>query len=161
MRKLITLFALACCGLWAAAQTRTYADNAANTFIFGLDNYFFGASGSLQFQSGGQDFEASIDQGTVSVNASVLSAGHDDTVVGIHDFTGNREAELVVARRTEEGVSATVYALNGHTWTQLEQMQVSGAQEIRVFRQVLSIRSGDVLHSWTWHDKQFDYKRSR
>ena len=33
-------------------------------------------------------------------------------------------------------------------------------KEIRVFRQVLSIRSGEVLHSWTWHGSQFDYKRS-
>lgn len=161
MRKLITIFALAFCGLWAAAQTRTYADNASNTFIFGLENYFFGASGALQFQAGGQDFEASIAQGTVSVNDSVLSAGLGDTVVGIHDFTGNREPELVVARRTDQGVSATVYAQSGNGWTELEQMQVPGAQEIRVFRQVLSIRGGDVLHSWTWHGSQFDYKRSR
>jgi hypothetical protein len=36
----------------------------------------------------------------------------------------------------------------------------AGGKEIRVFRQVVSIRSGDVLHSWTWHTDRFDYKGS-
>ena len=38
----------------AKAQTRGYSDNASGTFVVGLDSYFYGASGSLDFELGAE-----------------------------------------------------------------------------------------------------------
>lgn len=160
MKKLFVLLLLLGC-LGAHAQVRSYSDNASGTFIVGLDNYFYGVSGSLQFRTGGRDFAANVSGGNVQVNGTTLSSGSGDTVIGIHDFTGDKEPELVIARRTPAGVSATVYLLSGGNWKLVGQLSAANATEMRVFRQVISARSGDVLHSWTWHGNQFDYKSSR
>lgn len=159
MRKLLCLICLLA-GLTAGAQTRTYSDNASKTFIFGLENYFYGVSGSLDFQLSGKAHQASVTEGDVTVDGAVLSAGETDTVVGIHDFTGDKSPELVVARRTEQGVSVTVYAFSAGQWKEIGRMVSPEAKEIRVFRQVVSIRRGEVLCSWTWHGNKFDYKAS-
>ena len=160
MRRLFCiLFALGI-GLLAGAQTRTYTDNETGTFILGLDNYFFGESGTLTFQASGQDIKASVNSGSVSVNGALLSYGSGDTVIGIHDFTGNRVPELVVARRSSGSVKADVYSFSGSSWKLVGSAGSTQATEIRVFRQVISIRRGDVLCSWTWHGSKFDYKAS-
>ena len=44
MRKLFPLLLLIC--FTAQAQVRTYSDNASGTFVFGLDSYFYGESGT-------------------------------------------------------------------------------------------------------------------
>ena len=160
MKRLLTILLLLAGFTAAMAQTRTYSDNASKTFIIGLESYFYGENGTLDFKVGEVSFNASLTSGTVSVNGEELEAGEGDTVIGIHDFTGNRNPELVVARRSAEAVTATVYSLVNGQWQQVGKVGSKYATEIRVFRQVVSIRSGEALRSWTWHGNKFDYKAS-
>jgi len=160
MKKLLFTFLLLSLGFSLPAQVRTYSDNASGTFVVGLDSYYYGPSGSLDFKAGGHQVHAKLEGGTVTVDGSVLSESDADTVIGIHDFTGDREPELVVARRSAQGVRAAVYTLDGDKWKQIGQMIAFDAPEIRVFRQVVSIRRGDALYSWTWHEGKFDFKAS-
>ena len=157
MRKLLPLLLLICCT--AQAQVRTYSDNASGTFVFGLDSYFYGESGTLDFSVGGVSVKAFLADGTVRIGDEPLESGSGDTLIGIHDFTGDKTPELVVARRSSRSVSAQIYSCASGAWRPIGQMEADG-KEIRVFRQVVSIRSGEVLNSWTWHGSQFDYKSS-
>ena len=162
MRKLFASLLLLCgCVLVAWAQTRTYSDNASNTFVFGLDSYFFGSAGSLDFTVAGSPVRVSLEGGDVTADGVVLESGNAQTVIGIHDFTGNHEPELMVARRYDATVSAAVYRLEDGRWQLIGQMVAADAREIRVFRQVVTIRSGDTLQTWTWHKTQFDYKSNK
>ena len=158
MRKLLLLL-LVVLGPLSGAQTRTFSDNAAGSFVFGLDSYFYGESGTLDFSVGGSSARALLSGGSVSVGDTLLEGGSGDTLIGIHDFTGDKAPELVVARRNSSSVSAKIYTCSAGTWRPIGEIKAEG-KEIRVFRQVLSIRSGEVLHSWTWHDDRFDYKSS-
>lgn len=139
-----------------AAQTRTYSDNASKTFIIGLEDYFYGEHGSLEVSGS----SVSLNNGMVSAGSAVLEDGARDCVIGAHDFTGNKAPELVVARRTDGKVTANVYTLNDGKWLKIGRVGAAGAAEIRVFRQVISIRSGEALYSWTWHGAAFDFKSS-
>ena len=159
-RLLFTLLGTVFC-LVCAAQTRTYSDNASGTFIFGLESYFFGRTGSLEFQADGKTFLATVEGGDVYVDGAPLEGGRGDVVVGIHDFTGNRIPEFVVARRNASWVALSLYKLSGGAWLPLTQIDPVDGKEIRVFRQVVSVRDGDTLHSWTWHGDKFDYKSNR
>ena len=158
MRKLLLLLLLVL-GPLSGAQTRTFSDNAAGSFVFGLDSYFYGESGTLDFSLGEASVRVSLADGTVRAGDCLLESGNGDTLIGIHDFTGDKAPELVVARRNNSSVWAKIYTCSAGTWRPIGEIRADG-KEIRVFRQVLSIRSGEVLHSWTWHDSQFDYKRS-
>ena len=109
MKRLFCILLWAFIGLAAGAQTRTYTDNASGTFIFGLENYFYGRSGSLEFQADGKTFNVGVENGDVSVNKAPLEGGMGEVVVGTHDFTGNRIPELVVARRNKGLVCLTLY----------------------------------------------------
>ena len=159
MKRLLTIICLLA-GFTATAQMRTYSDNESKTFIIGLESYFFGESGTLDFSIDNADFKASLAYGAVSVNGTDLESGEGDTVIGIHDFTGNRAPDVVVARRRDGGVYANVYSLSKGEWKLVGKIGSPDAAEIRVFRQVLSIRSGNALRSWTWHGNKFDYKAS-
>lgn len=159
-RIILTLIGTVCC-LLAAAQTRTYSDNASGTFIFGLESYFYGRTGSLEFQADGKTFQATVDNGDVYVNGTPLEGGMGEVVVGIHDFTGNRVPELVVARRNKGWVALYMYKLAAGDWIPAGHIDPVDGKELRVFRQVISVRDGDTLHSWTWHGNQFDYKSNR
>ena len=150
MRKLLSLLLLVC--LASHAQVRG--------FIMGLDSYFYGPSGSLDFQVAGKDVAVSLSDGAVSVNGALLSEGSPDTVIGLHDFTGNRQAELVVARRDGSDLNVCVYSFSGGRWGLIGRMTAPGGKEVRVFRQVISARCGEVLRSWTWHGAGFDHKAS-
>ena len=160
MKRLVTIFCLLAAFCGAMAQTRTYTDNESKTFIIGLESYFYGDNGTLDFSAAGASWHALLVSGTVSVNGQELEAGEKDTVIGVHDFTGNRNPELVIARRSAEAVTATVYTLVNGQWQQVGKVGSKNATEIRVFRQVISIRSGEALLSWTWHGSKFDYKAS-
>lgn len=156
----ILFFLLLCLG--AGAQTRTYSDNAANTFIFGLDSYFFGESGALDFDLGGQTHQASVAGGAVSVDGTLLPGEKcsAETVIGVHDFTGDRVPELVVARRWEHLLVVTIWDYSNGAWRPVGQMRAQDGKDVRVFRQVVSIRRGEALYSWTWHGNKFDFKAS-
>lgn len=160
MRKLTTILCLLAASVMALSQTRTYSDNESKTFIIGLESYFFGESGTLDFKVGDTALKAQLAGGTVTVGGKVLEAGEGDTVIGIHDFTLNRNPELVVARRSSDLVQASVYSLKDGQWQLVGKVGAKDAKEIRVFRQVLSIRKGDALLSWTWHSGAFDFKSS-
>ena len=159
-RLLFTLLGTVFC-LFAAAQTRSYADNASGTFIFGLDSYFYGRQGSLEFQADGKSFQATVEGGDVYVDGKALEGGRGEVVVGVHDFTGNRIPELVVARRNDSWVAVSLYRLSDGLWIPAAHIDPVDGREIRVFRQVISVRNGDTLHSWTWHGNGFDYKSNR
>jgi len=157
----LLLLCLCAAGPDATCQTRTYSDNAANTFVFGLDSYFYGPSGSLEFEAGGASFHATVENGHVQVNGTPLESGQEEVVVGIHDFTGNRTPELVVARRSASQVMLSLYGLSGGKWLPIGRIDPVDGSEMRVFRQVVSVRNGDTLQSWTWHGNGFDYKSNR
>lgn len=160
MRKLLCIIIAAALGLSGArAQVRTYNDNTTNTFIFGLENYYYGVSGQMEFQVDGKTFQAVVSGSQVLLDGSVLDSGIGDTVIGIHDFTGNHAPELVAARRDGDRLSVVVYNYAAGQWSAVGHISAPG-KEIRVFRQVISIREGDVLRSWTWHGKGFDFKAS-
>lgn len=161
MRKLICILLSYLLALPLPAQTRDYASNESGTFIFGLESYFYGQTGSLEFQIGAQTFLATVDNGDVSVGDSLLEGGRGEVVVGIHDFTGDRIPELVVARRNNGLVAVSLYRFQDGGWLPAAHTDPVEGREIRVFRQVVSVRNGDTLHSWTWHGKGFDYKSNR
>ena len=156
-RLLFTLLGTVYC-LLCSAQTRTYSDNASGTFIFGLESYFYGRTGSLEFQADGKTFLVTVEGGDVYIDNAPLEGGRGEVVVGIHDFTGNRIPELVVARRNASWVALSLYKLSGKDWIPAASIEPVDGKEIRVFRQVVSVRDGDTLHSWTWHGNKFDYK---
>lgn len=156
-RLLITLLGTVLC-LLCCAQTRSYSDNASGTFIFGLENYFYGRTGSLEFQAAGNNWQVTVEGGDVYVNGAALEGGRGEVVVGTHDFTGNGTPELVVARRNNSLVALSLYRLQGGKWLPAGQTDPVEGSQMRVFRQVVSVRNGDTLHSWTWHGNGFDYK---
>lgn len=161
MRAFLTTILGCILSLVAGAQTRTYTDNASGTFIFGLESYFYGRSGSLEIQADGKTFQVNVENGDVNINGTPLEGGMGEVVVGAHDFTGNRIPELVVARRNASMVCVSLYKLSGGSWIPAGATDPVEGREIRVFRQVVSVRSGDTLHSWTWHGSKFDYKSNK
>ena len=163
MKRLLSISILFL-AITVSAQVRTYQDNETATFIIGLDSYFYGESGSLGFNVGGIDVSVSVQDGAVSINGTALEEAEAETIIGIHDFTGDRQAELVVARRTDEMLYATVYQLMADGWRVIGRVGAAdeGAREIRVFRQALTIRNKrtDAFYTWTFHAPEFDFKSS-
>jgi len=143
----------------AFSQVRTYSENASKTFVVGLDSYFYGETGSLSFEAAGRSFQASVGADGVFVGGQRLGSD-GDVVIGIHDFTGDRVPEFVMAQRLENAIGLWIYSLNDSSWSPLKMMSVRGAKEVRIFRQVVSVRQGEALCSWTWHGDKFDYKAS-
>ena len=164
MKKIISILALLVACVAASAQIKSYTDNETSTFIIGLDSYFYGESGSLGFSVKGKDVRAAVVSGAVTVNDEVLEEGEGQLVIGTHDFTGDRQVELVVARRTEESLYATVYQFGGGEWKVIGRIGAAdeGAREIRVFRQAFTIRNKrtNALYTWTFHAPKFDFKAS-
>ena len=158
MKRFLGIFILMLAGVAASAQIKSYQDNETSTFIIGLDSYFYGQSGSLGFSVKGKDIRAAVFEGTVTVNDEVLEeVGEGDIVIGTHDFTGDRQVELVVARRTEDTLYAGEWKVIGRVGAADQ-----GAREIRVFRQAFTIRNKrtNALYTWTFHAPKFDFKSS-
>ena len=90
--------------------------------------------------------------------------GQGETLVGIHDFTGDNVVELVIGSRTSQGVVARIYQLGGGKWKLIGKVGAfgSGVSEIRVFRQALTVKDKEsgALHTWTCHGGSFDFKSS-
>ena len=82
--------------------------------------------------------------------------------MGIHDFTGDGEPELVVGEKLPAGVRAHVFVHGGGAWHEAGACSIPGGTECRIFRQALTIKdpATGVLHAWTWHGDRFDYKSS-
>ena len=165
MKRFLGVFILMLACVAASAQIKSYKDNETSTFIIGLDSYFFGQSGSLGFSVKGKDIRAAVFEGRVYVNDVVLEEVADgDVVIGTHDFTGDRQVELVVACRTEEALYANVYKYASGEWKVIGRIGAAdeGAREIRVFRQAFTIRNKrtNALYTWTFHAPKFDFKAS-
>lgn len=170
MRRLYIIFiAFAALSLNAAAQTRTYGDIEANAFVIGLDQYYFGDSGSLSFKVSKKPFEAKINGGTVTLQHNSVTdtlAVRDETafIVGIHDFTGDRVPDLVVASRSGNQLVAEIYTLLNDETSLIGRIgaEGEGISDIRVFRQAITIKNHKkgAMYTWTWHSKVFDFKAS-
>ena len=184
MRKLL----LSLLGILAAgvcfAQIRTGSDIDSKTFVIGLDNYIVGDAGGLGFSIKNNAFKVEVQEGVVSVakgsqklvlydgglkvpvaNAYAMPQLKGDFVVGVHDFTGDAQSELVIAVRDAagEGVVAYVLQYNGGKWTSIGEIgAVKDVTEIRVFRQALTIKNkkSGALYTWTWHGDTFTFKAS-
>lgn len=107
---------------------------------------------------------------------SIPSLGVNDTgrfldtneiVVGVHDFTNDREPELVVALRDISGKGAhgnglVVYVLEFQDgkWRSCGEIAAFGpdVEEARVFRQVITINEGENFYNWTYRGKAFDFR---
>ena len=80
-----------------------------------------------------------------------------------HDLTDDGTPELVVATRGEGMVKAQIYRLSGGTWEQIGTVGARGdVEEIRVFRQALTVKdkTSGTLYTWTCHNGRFDFKSS-
>ncbi|MBO4434823.1 MAG: hypothetical protein J5769_05165 [Bacteroidales bacterium] len=169
MKRILTIiFVLALMPLAASAQTRTYGDIESKAFVIGLDQYYFGSSGSLTFKAAKKSYEARINGGSVSIvcpdgKETLLYEGEGDFIIGIHDFTGNKKPELVVAGRRSGMLEAEIFQL-GDTADPIGRIgaQGEGITEIRVFRQAITIKNhkAGAMYTWTWHKNKFDFKAS-
>lgn len=169
MKRIWTIFlALALLPVAAAAQTRTYGDIESKAFVIGLDQYYFGSSGSLTFKVAKKTYEARINGGTVSIvcpgaDELMLYDGEGDFIIGIHDFTGDKKQELMVAGRRNGILEAEIFQL-GDSATSIGRIgaEGEGITEIRVFRQAVTIKNhkANAMYTWTWHKTKFDFKAS-
>ena len=164
MKRIACIILLFSACLLAGAQTRTYTDNANNTFVVGLQSYFYGDSGSLGIQIGARMVTVRLSDGSVWAGDHLLEEGEGQTVIGTNDFSGDREPELVVARRKGKALSVKVYRLSGREWVCMGQIgaEGDGLRDVRVFRQAMTIRNyaTGVLYTWTWRGGRFDFKSS-
>lgn len=151
-----------------AAQTRTYGDIESKAFVIGLDQYYFGSSGSLTFKVAKSFYEARINGGTVSIicpgaEEAPLYEGEGDFIIGIHDFTGDKKPELVVAGRRGGLLEAEIFQL-GDSAESIGRIGADkeGVSEIRIFRQAITIKNhkSGAMYTWTWHKTKFDFKAS-
>ena len=168
MKRLLTLFFAFFATTLGFAQIRSYSDIETKTFVIGLDSYFFGESGALDFQTAGTAFQASISGEEVRISVAgsdtLLEKGAGEKLVGVHDFTGDRQLELVVATHTGQALIAHIYRYTGNGWSRIGRIGAEGPDvaDIRVFRQALTIKNhaSGALYTWTWHTPHFDFKAS-
>ena len=172
----------------ATAQMRTGADIDSKTFVMGLDSYFCGLEGGLNFQHSGRPFMVTLSANTVNVGPATEGAARQevyrnglqvpfrnsfevpkitgDYVVGVHDFTGDSQPELVIAVKDASisGVEVYVLRLSGESWVSAGEIAAfgGGISECRIFRQAVTIKnpSTGALYSWTFHTDRFDFKAS-
>ena len=161
--KRLAVILLSLLPILALAQTRTLSDIEAKAYVIGLDSYFYGSPGNLEFDLNDSTVNVNVDGSGVYVGGKRLCAvSGGDILVGTHDFTGNRLPEILVAFRSDGGVKAEIFSWSGSAWRQVGRMAVPGAQEIRIFRQAVSIKkpSTGALCTWTWHGSVFDFRSS-
>ena len=148
--------------LVASAQVRTYGDMETKTFVIGLSMYYFGDTGTLTLFSG---TTVNVSGNRVTSGDKVLleNAPAGNTLIGAHDFTNDGTPELVVATRGEGIVKALIYRLADGTWELIGTVGARGdVEEIRVFRQALTVKdkTAGTLYTWTCHNGVFDFLSS-
>lgn len=103
----------------------------------------------------------------VGVSASGKPLDSNGIVIGVHDFTNDREPELVVALRDISGSGAhgnglVVYVLEfkDGKWRSCGEIAAfgKGVEECRVFRQVITIEDGSNFYNWTYRGSGFDFR---
>lgn len=170
------------------AQIRTGGDIDSGTFIMGLDNYFCGNAGGLNFTHGSDSYVVTLGGGVITVGAAedegepqtVYDAGlvvpfitsinlpeiSGDFVVGVHDFTGDKAPELVIGVRNSSasGVEAYILKKTDDGWRSIGEIAVFGISgvECRIFRHAITVKNPakGVLYTWTCHADKFDFKAS-
>lgn len=171
--------------LTSGAQIRTGSDIDSGTFIIGLDNYFCGNAGGLNFTHGGSSCFVTLGNGVITVSdgdneQTVYESGlvvpfitevnlpeiSGDFVVGVHDFTGDNAPELVIGVRNSSasGIEAYILKKTDDGWRSIGEIAVFGISgvECRVFRQAITVKNPakGALYTWTCHGDKFDFKAS-
>lgn len=177
LRKiLVTAIALMGCIL-AHGQIRTGSDAASGNFVIGIDNYLklstaSTGSAAFDFSTKGKAFKVITREGCVSVlesgaktPVSVLesSEGMEEMIIGIHDFTNDRQPELVVALRGGESLMLDVLEYDGAgNWKSIGEISASGqgVSECRIFRQVVTVDCAKGLYTWTYRGGKFQFRGS-
>jgi len=187
MKRLATLLLLALLPIVATGQIRTGSDIESGNFAFGIDNYLLvsaasGGKAAFDFSTCGKAFKVIAEDGCVSVGETVLLekyrpvlkvdkplgipafAGKPDMVIGIHDFTSNRNPELVIALRDPlaGGLVAYVYGYEKDCWKALGEIAAFGPEiyDCRIFRQAITVEDGENLHTWTYRGGKFVFRSS-
>ena len=185
MKKLATFALSILVGLACFAQARTGSDIDSKTFVIGLDKYIVGETGGLGFNIKSNAFKVDVADGAVSVakgsqkvtlydGGLKVSTAYDysmpalkgEFVVGVHDFTGDSLPELVIAVKDDSGngVVAFILQYSSGKWTSIGEIGAvkGGVNEIRVFRQTITIKNkkSGALYTWTWHKGGFTFKSS-
>jgi hypothetical protein len=176
-KSLLTVMAALLGVGFAQAQIRTGADAAGGNFVIGLDNYLKVSTASagaaaFDFSTQGKAFKLILREGALSVLESgkgepdtlLVLTGTDATelVAGIHDFTADRQPELLLALRGERSLRLLVLDFRGGAWETIGEIAASGdgVCECRIFRQVVTIDSADGLYTWTWRGGAFRFRSS-
>lgn len=186
MKKFVILALSLLLGGACFAQVRSSSDIDSKTFVIGLDNYIVGGAGGLGFSIKSSAFKVEVEDETVSVakgnNPKVIlyqdglqvpaAYGYSlpklkgDFVVGVHDFTGDSLHELVIAVRdaSGNGIIAFILQYKDGKWTSIGEIGAlkGNVNEIRVFRQTLTIKNKKTgaLYTWTYHKNGFTFKAS-
>ncbi|MBO7544765.1 MAG: hypothetical protein J6T02_04230 [Bacteroidales bacterium] len=176
--------------LTAQAQIRTGGDIDSGTFIIGLDSYFCGNAGGLNFNLGSDPYTVTLGGSVIVVSTpgpdgepveqTVYDGGlvvpfltginlpeiSGDFVVGVHDFTGDNIPELVIGVRNSSASGIETHILK-HTedgWRSIGEIAVFGISgvECRVFRHAITVKNPakGALYTWTCHGDKFDFKAS-
>ena len=185
MKKIALFFSAFLAAVVCSAQLRTGSDIDSKTFVIGLDNYIVGEAGGLGFSIKNNAFKVEVLEETVSVakgsqkvvlykDGLKVPAAYDysmpvlkgDFVVGVHDFTDDTLPELVIAVRDDagNGIIAFILQYKDNKWISIGEIgAVKGnVNEIRVFRQTLTIKNQKTgaLYTWTYKKNGFVFKAS-
>ena len=185
MKKIALFFSALLAAVVCSAQLRTGSDIDSKTFVIGLDNYIVGEAGGLGFSIKNNAFKVEVLDETVSVakgsqkvvlykDGLKVPAAYDysmpvlkgDFVVGVHDFTDDTLPELVIAVRDDagNGIIAFILQYKDNKWISIGEIgAVKGnVNEIRVFRQTLTIKNQKTgaLYTWTYKKNGFVFKAS-
>ena len=185
--RIVAAAILLLAALPSGAQIRTGSDIDSGTFIIGLDSYFCGNAGGLNFNIGDKPFAATLGNNVITVvslsdesEQIVYDSGlavpfsvtanlpevTGDFVVGVHDFTGDNQPELVIGVRNSSasGVETYILKLDEEGWRSIGEIAVFGISgvECRIFRHAITVKNPvkGSLYSWTFHGDRFDFKAS-
>ena len=186
MKKVFILITALLASAIGFAQVRTGTDIDTKTFVIGLDNYIVGEAGGLGFSIKKNAFKVDVQDGIVTAvkgsqtpvvlyeEGLKVPAAYDysmpllkgEFVVGVHDFTGDSQPELVIAVRDDaaSAIIAFILQYKDGKWISIGEIGAvkGGANEIRVFRQTLTIKNKNTgaMYKWTWHKNGFTFNAS-
>lgn len=162
-------------GILAHGQIRTSSDSANGNFVIGIDNYLKVSTAStgtaaFDFSTQGKAFKAIARDGSIFVldkesETPVLEGIHamEEIIIGIHDFTNDRQPELVIALRIEDLLQVDVFQYDKDgEWDRIGEIRAGGegVRECRIFRQVLTVERGKDLYTWTFRSGKFNFRSS-